>query len=60
MGHVAGPSLGDETGSLGFGAEAVWLVLVLRQTGQEETVRQETLPRQHDPAASDMSSLKPT
>lgn len=60
VGHVAGPSLGDETGPLRFGAATAWLVLVLRQTGQEEAVWQEALPRQHDTAASDTAGLKPT
>lgn len=58
VGHVAGPGLGDETGPLSFGAAAVWLVLVLGQTGEEEPVWEEALPRQHDAAAPDTISLK--
>lgn len=50
MGHIAGSGLGDEAGSLSPGAAAVRLVLVLRQPGQQEAVRQEALPRQHNAA----------
>ena len=50
VGHIAGAGLGDEASSLRSGAAAVPLVLVLCQTGQQETVRQEALPGQHDPA----------
>lgn len=48
--HIAGSGLGDEAGSLRSGAVAVRLVLVLRQTGQQKTVRHEALPGQHDAA----------
>lgn len=50
VGHVAGAGLGDEASFLRSAAAAVPLVLVLCQTGQQETVRQEALPGQHDPA----------
>lgn len=36
--HIAGSGLGDEAGSLGFGATAVGLVLILRQPGQQEAI----------------------
>lgn len=52
VGHIARPSLSDESGPLGLQAAAVWLVLVLGQPGQEEPVRQEALPRQHDAAVT--------
>lgn len=48
--HVTGSGLGDEAGSLRPRTAAVWLVLVLRQPGQQEAVRQEALPGQHDAA----------
>lgn len=48
MSHIAGAGLGDEAGPLRPGAAAVGLVLVLGQAGQQEAVRQEALPGQHD------------
>lgn len=50
VGHVTRPGLGDEPGSLGPGAKAVRLVLVLCQSGQQEAVRQETFAGQHNAA----------
>lgn len=50
--HVAGSALGDEASSLGSGAAAVRLVLVLSQPGQQEAVRQKAFPGQHDAAAA--------
>lgn len=55
--HVAGPGLGDEAGSLKSGAAAVRLVPVFRQTGQQEAVRQEALPGQHDAAQKDRETF---
>lgn len=57
VGHIARPSLSDEPGPLGLRAAAVWLVLVLGQTGQEEPIRQETLPCQHDATVTDTTNF---
>lgn len=56
VGHIARPSLSDEPGPLGLRAATVWLVLVLGQTGQEEPIRQETLPCQHDATMTDTTT----
>ena len=53
MSHVAGAGLRDEPGSLRPGPAAVRLAVVLRQPGQQEAVRQEALPGQHDAACRD-------
>lgn len=47
MSHIAGATLGNEAGPLAPRAAAVRLVLVLRQAGQEEAIREEALSGQH-------------
>lgn len=57
MNHVAGSSFGDEASSQGPGVAAVRLVLVLGQPGQQEPVRQEALPGQHDATVTEQHAI---